>query len=114
MKPPRITVQTEAVLAALLEETGGELWGFELSRRSGLAAGTIYPILQRLTAAGWVVHRWEDHATAEAEGRPVRRYHRLTGEGRARAVHALEGTSARRAGLARLLVPRPGTEGTGS
>lgn len=103
-----MTVQTEAVLAALLE-CDGELWGFELSRLSGLAAGTIYPILQRLAAAGWVVSRWEDQAVAEADGRPARRYHRLTVEGRARAVHALETTATRRSDLTRLLAQRPGT-----
>jgi PadR family transcriptional regulator, regulatory protein PadR len=106
MKAPRMTVQTEAVLAALLDAE--ELWGFELSRLSGLAAGTIYPILQRLTAAGWVVPRWEDRSVAEAEGRPQRRYHRLTVEGRTRAVHALAATTERRAGLSRLLDRRPG------
>ena len=103
-----MTVQTEAVLGALLD--GDELWGFELSRLSGLAAGTVYPILARLAAAGWVVSRWEDQSVAEAEGRPTRRYHRLTVEGRTRAVHALHATSARRADMYRLLGPRP--EGT--
>lgn len=106
-----MTVQTEAVLGALLD--GDELWGFELSRLSGLAAGTIYPILQRLTAAGWVVGRWEDQAIAEAEGHPARRYHRLTVEGRTRAVHALQTTASRRADLSRLLGPRFGVEGPG-
>ncbi|WP_296371673.1 helix-turn-helix transcriptional regulator [Pseudonocardia sp.] len=108
-RPPRMTVQTEAVLAALLEH-GGELWGFELSRLSGLAAGTIYPILQRLAAAGWVVSRWEDQSDAEAGGRPARRYHQLTVEGRSRAVHALEATAARRSDLSRLLGLRPDTD----
>ncbi len=101
-----MTVQTEAVLAALLA-SDDELWGFELSRISGLAAGTIYPILQRLAAAGWVVSRWEDQAVAEVGGRPARRYHRLTVEGRSRAVHALDATATRRADLSRLLGRRP-------
>jgi DNA-binding PadR family transcriptional regulator len=107
-----MTVQTEAVLAALLDD--GELWGFELSRRSGLAAGTIYPILQRLAGAGWLVSRWEDQTVAAAEGRPARRYHRLTVEGRTRARHALEATAARRCDLARLLDRRPGAHGVPS
>lgn len=102
-----MTVQTEAVLGALLDDD--ELWGFELSRLSGLAAGTIYPILARLAAAGWVAGRWEEQSIAEAEGRPARRYHRLTVEGRARAVHALAATSARRADMFRL---RERPEGT--
>ncbi len=110
MKPPRMTVQTELVLAALLD--GDELWGFELSRLTGLAAGTMYPILHRLTAAGWIVPRGEDPSVAETESRPPRRYYRLTIEGRTRAVHALAATAAQRAGLARLLDRRrPDAEG---
>lgn len=108
----RMTVQTELVLAALLD--GDELWGFELSRLTGLAAGTMYPILQRLTAASWIVPRPEDPSIAESEGRPPRRYYRLTVEGRTRAVHALDATSARRAGLSRLLHRRTGVEGSPS
>jgi PadR family transcriptional regulator PadR len=114
MAGPRITVQTQAVLAVFLDRADpaggdGELWGFELSRESGLPAGTIYPILQRLTTAGWVSDRWEDPTLAQAEKRPIRRYYRLTVEGRARAVHALEQAGPSRAGLPRLL----GTEAEG-
>lgn len=107
---PRMTLPTQAVLAALLERDGEELWGFELSRASGLAAGTIYPILARLGAAGWVVDRWEPAEQAQAQGRPPRRYHRLTAEGRARAVLALQHRAGRRSGVSRLLggVPEPG------
>jgi DNA-binding PadR family transcriptional regulator len=83
---PRITAQTAAVLAALLDRE--EAWGFELSRATGLKAGTIYPILARLQAAGWIEDRWEDPERGRDEGRPPRRYHRLTTAGRARAVHA--------------------------
>ena len=99
------------MLGALLA-TDDELYGLEIVRASGLPAGTIYPILQRLRAAGWVTSRWEPDEVALAENRPPRRYHRLDAQGRARAVHALSGTSARRAGLSRLLDladPRPGT-----
>jgi PadR family transcriptional regulator PadR len=108
MAGPRITVQTQAVLAVFLDRSvrpGGddEVWGFELSRESGLPAGTIYPILQRLTAAGWISDRWEDAAAARAERRPARRYYRLTVDGRARAVHALGAAGTRREGLLRLL-----------
>jgi PadR family transcriptional regulator PadR len=112
MAGPRITVQTQAVLAVFLDHldrggSDGELWGFELSRASGLAAGTIYPILHRLMLAGWVVDRWEDPTVAAREKRPLRRYYRLTVEGRARAVHALERVAPGREELARLLRARP-------
>jgi PadR family transcriptional regulator, regulatory protein PadR len=83
---PRITTQTASVLAGLLARE--EAWGFEISRETGLKAGTIYPILARLEAAGWVEGRWEDPEHGRDTGRPPRRYYRLTTAGRARAVHA--------------------------
>ncbi len=97
---PRMTPQTVAVLETLLAlpETGDgtgqendvadEAWGFEISRSTGLAAGTLYPILARLVAAGWVADRWEDPEVGRGVGRPPRRYYRLTTRGRARATHA--------------------------
>jgi len=86
----RMTVGVLAVLGALLERPDAELYGLEIVRASGLEPGTIYPILQRLRGAGWVSDRWEDPEPARAEGRPPRRYYRLTTEGQARALHALQ------------------------
>lgn len=102
-----MTLQTQAVLAVLLER---ETWGFELSKESGLPAGTIYPILQRLNAAKWVTSRWEPADAAQEEGRPPRRYYSLTTEGRARAVHALEEAAQRRSRLTGLLPSPPARE----
>ncbi len=98
----RMTVGVMAVLGALLERSDAELYGLEIVRASGLEPGTIYPILQRLRGAGWVTDRWEDPEPAHTEGRPPRRYYRLTAEGRARAVHALQ-NGRDRSGLSRLL-----------
>jgi PadR family transcriptional regulator len=111
----RMTVGVLAVLGALLEWPDAELYGLEIVRASGIEPGTIYPILQRLRAAGWVSDRWEDPEPARDEGRPPRRYYRLTAEGRARAVHALQ-RGRDRSGLSRLLAPPspsavPKTEG---
>jgi DNA-binding MarR family transcriptional regulator len=100
---PRITAQTAAVLAALLARE--EAWGFELSRETGLKAGTMYPILARLQAAGWVEDRWEDLDAWRDAGRPPRRYYRLTTTGRARAAHATAATS----GPIAAPRPEPGT-----
>src|SRR5262245_27364997 len=105
MPTPRMTLQTQAVLAVLLAR---ETWGFDLSKESGLPAGTIYPILQRLTAAGWVTSRWEDAAAAQEDGRPARRYYALTTEGRARATNALTEAAQHRTRLTGLLSPHPG------
>lgn len=105
-----MTLQTRAVLGALLEHghPDDELYGLEIAKASGLPPGTIYPILQRLLAAGWVVDRWEDSSQAQEEGRPSRRYYRLSVEGRARAVHALQRAGRDLSGLARLLATQPG------
>jgi PadR family transcriptional regulator PadR len=100
----RMTVGVLAVLGSLLDGPDAELYGLEIVRASGLEPGTIYPILQRLRGAGWVSDRWEDPEPGRAEGRPPRRYYRLTVEGRARAVHALQ-HGRDRSGLSRLLAP---------
>ena len=110
----RMTVGVLAVLGALLDRPDTELYGLEIVRASGLEPGTIYPILQRLRGAGWVRDRWEDPEAGRTESRPPRRYYRLTVEGRARAVHALQ-HGRDRSGLSRLLArphfpPAPITE----
>lgn len=79
-----------AVLRVLYEEAPGELWGYEISKRShGVGSGTLYPILDRLEQDGWLVGRWEV-VDESAEGRPRRRYFRLTGLGVAAARDLLE------------------------
>ena len=98
----RMTVGVQAVLGALLQQPGTELYGLEIVKASGLEPGTIYPILQRLRGAGWVTDRWEDPEPAHTEGRPPRRYYQLTTEGHARAIHALH-SGRDRSGLSRLL-----------
>jgi PadR family transcriptional regulator, regulatory protein PadR len=51
------------------------------------AYGTLYRALDRLADSGAIERRWEDPAIAALEGRPRRRYHRITLAGeRARAA----------------------------
>jgi PadR family transcriptional regulator, regulatory protein PadR len=112
MAAPRMTPQTTAVLAVLLEaDPEGELYGLEILAGARLQAGTIYPILTRLAAAGWVSGRWEDTDAAVADGRPPRRYYRLTVEGRARAVHASQARGRVRTGLLGVRPDRAGAAG---
>jgi PadR family transcriptional regulator, regulatory protein PadR len=80
----RISLQTLHALEAFLENPAQELSGADVHRRSGLASGTLYPILLRLESAGWFVSRWETIDPASA-GRPRRRLYRLTPGGLARA-----------------------------
>jgi DNA-binding PadR family transcriptional regulator len=75
-----MTTAVARVLAAMLADPGTERYGLDLMRDTGLASGTLYPILLRLERAGWVESQWED-IDPVAEGRPSRRYYRLTGGG---------------------------------
>jgi PadR family transcriptional regulator, regulatory protein PadR len=90
----RMSVQTQALLAALLADPSRERYGLDLSKEAGLPSGTIYPILARLEASGWIDSEWED-IDPVAEGRRPRRYYRLTGEGEAAARSVLEETARR-------------------
>src|SRR5215472_10434002 len=80
----RMSLQTLQVLEAFLENPANELSGADVHKRSGLASGTLYPILLRLESAGWFVSRWEAVDPTVA-GRPRRRLYRLTRSGLARA-----------------------------
>ena len=82
--PVRMSFQTLKVLEAFLENPSTELAGADVHKRSGIASGTLYPILLRLESAGWFVSRWEEVDPAVA-GRPRRRLYRLTRNGLARA-----------------------------
>jgi DNA-binding PadR family transcriptional regulator len=69
---------TRQVLSELLTHSEG-CYGYELSKRTGVRSGTLYPTLARLAEAGLTTSYFEDDA--EPPGRPRRRYHKLTGEG---------------------------------
>lgn len=83
-KDVRISLQTLHALEAFLENPADELSGADVQKRTGLASGTLYPILLRLETAGWFVSRWENIDPASA-GRPRRRLYRLTPNGLTRA-----------------------------
>jgi PadR family transcriptional regulator, regulatory protein PadR len=77
---PKMSVQTQAILAALLQDVTRPQYGLEMAKAAGLPSGTIYPLLARLEREGWVESEPED-IDASSVGRPPRRYYRLTGEG---------------------------------
>src|SRR4051812_48923508 len=97
---PRLTLQVQLVLRSLLQDPTRECYGLELVDATGLFPGTIYPIMARLEQAGWVETRWETIAQ-HAEGRPRRRYYRLTADGAVHARTALAEVDARRPRRAR-------------
>jgi DNA-binding PadR family transcriptional regulator len=89
----RLSHQTKRVLQAFLDVPAEETYGFALSRATGLKAGTLYPVLQRLLDEGWLRERWED-IDESAEGRRRRRYYRLTTDGELAARAAVADESA--------------------
>jgi DNA-binding PadR family transcriptional regulator len=74
----RASPQTAAVLLALAEQDSGWSHGYELCRRLGLKAGTMYPILMRLADRGQVETAWEEEPP---RGRPPRHLYRLSPAG---------------------------------
>jgi len=99
---PRMTLPTQLVLRAFLEDPGAERYGLEIGDTAGLPSGTIHPILARLERLGWVESRWEDVDPSEV-GRSARRYYRLTTDGIELARNGL----ARAYRPQRRLIPRP-------
>lgn len=75
-----MTIPTQLVLRALLADPTRAMYGVELGAAAGLPSGTVHPILARLEGAGWLESRWED-INPRIEGRPARRYYRLTAGG---------------------------------
>lgn len=59
----------------------GARYGFEIMEKTGLPSGTVYPTLGRLMRRGYVGAHWEDRYDAYRDGRPRRRYYRMTPRG---------------------------------
>jgi DNA-binding PadR family transcriptional regulator len=85
----RVTLQTLQVLRVLLDDAVGQQYGLEISKKSGLPTGSVYPIMTRLEIAGWISSAWEE-IDQSAEGRRRRRYYWLTEEGATCARHEVE------------------------
>jgi PadR family transcriptional regulator PadR len=77
---PRLTPQTIKVLSVLISSPQEEISGAEVAEQTGLASGTLYPILIRLDEAGWLQSRWEA-SDPSVLGRPRRRLYRITARG---------------------------------
>ncbi len=101
---PDTSPQTLQVFGALLKEPASWRYGYGLSRETGLASGTLYPILIRLAERELVETRWEPPAQP---GRPARHVYRLTADG---VAHARERLAAAKPSPARL--PRGSAVGT--
>lgn len=103
----RMTIPTQRVLRALLEDVTVERYGIEIADFAGLATGTVHPILARLEGVGWLTSRWEE-IDPRTEGRAARRYYRLTDSGVELARDAL--ARAYRPRPRRMFAPSPSPE----
>ena len=54
-----MTQTTQAVLRAMLDEPGKDLYGLEICAATGLPSGTVHPILARFETLGWLDSSWE-------------------------------------------------------
>lgn len=82
----RLSVSAVSVLHAIAD---GSAYGFDVIERTGLPSGTVYPALSRLERDGYVRSAWEDEGAAHREGRPARRYYRVTAAGTRALAEAL-------------------------
>ncbi|MGW3341344.1 PadR family transcriptional regulator [Streptomyces sp. NPDC001009] len=91
---PRLTKPMIGVLQILLAaKPDNPPWGFSICRDADLGSGTVYPLLDRLMARGWV-RSWDEEDAHP--GRPARRFYELTGTGRQMAEAALLARAQRR------------------
>lgn len=79
----RRSPQTTLVLAEFLQRKQEWRYGYDISRKTGLKSGTLYPILMRLAEHRMLQTCWE---SAEV-GKPPRHMYRLTRDG-LRYAHA--------------------------
>lgn len=99
MSAPRVTLNVLLMLRVFLAADGEERYGLQVMRATGLRSGTLYPMLLRLEGEGWLTSRMEEAGPA-SEGRPLRRYYRLTTDGARQARAAVDQAAARFAALA--------------
>lgn len=97
MRQRRLGYATVAILRAIDDD---HAYGLDIISATGLPTGTVYVTLGRLQKRGFVTTSWEDQRIADREGRPRRRYYRLTAAGRNALGDALESFEALTAGVA--------------
>ena len=84
-----ITPKMADILKVFLEEPDRPRYGFELMGLTGQPSGTLYPSLAKFERAGWL-EGGKEAIDPRVEGRPARRFYRITGA----AVEAASGQLA--------------------
>jgi DNA-binding PadR family transcriptional regulator len=97
MRKRALSNHARGLLAALVAAGGRWSYGYELTTLTGIKSGTLYPLLIRLEAQGYLEAEWQQPA---ATGRPPRHAYRLTPAGQrlARAEAAAIGSPVPLAG----------------
>lgn len=78
MRSRALSEHARKVLSALLDARKDWSHGYELRRLTGVKSGTLYPLLIRLEAKGYLEAKWRQ---PEQGGRPPRHVYRLTASG---------------------------------
>ncbi|MGH3916139.1 MAG: hypothetical protein ACRDTC_22435 [Pseudonocardiaceae bacterium] len=58
------------VAIALLDNPTGQHWGYQLSQRSGVRSGVLYPMLTRLLDQGWLTDGWKTPSRSRRSAHP--------------------------------------------
>ncbi len=99
---PKLSHTAAMILQAI---HAGHIYGFSVMEVTGLPSGTVYPAMRRLERDELITSKWERQSIADAEQRPLRKYYKLTKNGRT----TLEAAAQRSPLLARML-PSPEVE----
>jgi DNA-binding PadR family transcriptional regulator len=77
---PKLSHTAALILQAV---ESGFMYGFSIMEATGLPSGTVYPAVRRLERDRLIASRWEKQSIANDEGRPARKYYKVTAEGKA-------------------------------
>lgn len=83
-----VTANVLLISRSLVDVPDNRRYGYELMRTTGLRPASMYQVLRRMEADGWVTSYWED-GDPRVLGRRRRRYYELTDRGRTLAVAQL-------------------------
>jgi PadR family transcriptional regulator PadR len=59
----------------------GHVYGYTVMDVTGLPSGTVYPALRRMEQDQLIRSQWERQSIADSEGRPPRKFYKLTRAG---------------------------------
>lgn len=76
---PKLSHTAALILHAV---DSGCRYGFSIMESTGLPSGTVYPAMRRLERDSLIASRWEKQSIADSEGRPPRKYYKVTAEGK--------------------------------